>query len=65
MEASSSGSEEVRRLRARNVDLEQQLAQLRQQQVADNTDDHFLLFIDAQTFLSILKFKSFITQMKV
>ncbi|XP_032517394.2 rab GTPase-binding effector protein 1 isoform X1 [Danaus plexippus] len=32
VEASSSGSEEVRRLRARNVDLEQQLAQLRQQQ---------------------------------
>ncbi|CAH2095824.1 unnamed protein product [Euphydryas editha] len=33
VEASSSGSEEVRRLRARALELEQQLAQLRQQQV--------------------------------
>ncbi|CAK1580676.1 unnamed protein product [Parnassius mnemosyne] len=32
VEASSSGTEEVRRLRARNLDLEQQLTQLRQQQ---------------------------------
>ncbi|XP_064072765.1 rab GTPase-binding effector protein 1 isoform X4 [Vanessa tameamea] len=32
VEASSSGTEEVRRLQARNIELEQQLAQLRQQQ---------------------------------
>lgn len=33
VEASSSGTEEVRRLRAKNIELEQQLNQLKQQQV--------------------------------
>ncbi|XP_049873694.1 rab GTPase-binding effector protein 1 isoform X2 [Pectinophora gossypiella] len=38
VEASSSGSEEVRRVRARNLELEQQLAQLKRQLAAQQQD---------------------------
>ncbi|XP_068633137.1 rab GTPase-binding effector protein 1 isoform X2 [Battus philenor] len=36
VEASSSGTEEVRRLRAKNLELEQQVTQLRQQNIEDS-----------------------------